>query len=128
MIDEAQKQWARSYTLMRVPATTADTWAGGMGLFGAVNGKEVSRNLSELAAASKSALFAEHFTDGSGQVFSTQQFQFAGPQCVIDGSPSGKLNGEFYHGRVINVAFADGHVSAMPPGRIRSPYDHFRAF
>ncbi|HEY9248329.1 MAG TPA: prepilin-type N-terminal cleavage/methylation domain-containing protein [Rariglobus sp.] len=123
IVDGTAKNWARSYALPRYPGTAS--WSNNLGVFGTLDGVYTSRRLAEIGTPPKALVLVELSTNTNGAI--TTNYQFKGAQAVTDyggGGSAGKIDGSYYHGDVMNYAFADGHVESLPPGKITIA--HFR--
>jgi prepilin-type N-terminal cleavage/methylation domain-containing protein/prepilin-type processing-associated H-X9-DG protein len=117
VVDATASNWARSYAVPRYPGSSS--WANGLGVFGTADGVYTSRRLVEIGSPSKALLLVELSTNTAG--VETANYQFKGGYAITDyggGGSSGKIDGSYYHGDLMNYAFADGHVESLPPSKI----------
>jgi prepilin-type N-terminal cleavage/methylation domain-containing protein/prepilin-type processing-associated H-X9-DG protein len=117
IVDAPANNWARSYSVPRYPGSTS--WVNGLGVFGTVDGVYTSRRLAEIGSPPKALLLVELSTNTAGAI--TNNYQFKGGYAITDyggAGSAGKIDGSYYHGSLMNYAFADGHVESLPPSKI----------
>lgn len=123
--------YARSYAFNATPSFSAGNSNDYMGLMAttAVNGVYPTRKLNQITVPGQTIIVAEWWTNPSGIIrdnwqdsynfstLSTGWVTTANSPISEEGRPN-----EYYHGRGINTAFADGHVGTMTPTEIIRDY------